>query len=139
VAAYLTGFDYGEPLPVNFNSIILTGAILNTNFDWEKYRSFSVGCIYNMVAPNDEYVRYMPETDLKKYIGMSTLFGRAGIDGFLSKTPMLTQSTNYIFTHTNTIKRDIIETKWMPFLNANKHALYRETFDRIRRENSTTK
>jgi hypothetical protein len=134
MAAYLTGFDESECPPVCFNSIIMTGSILKTDFDWEKYRGLSVGCVYNMIAPNDEYVKYMPETELKKYIGMSPLFGKAGVEGFLSKTPMLTQSKNTIFTHSNTIKRDIIETKWMPFLNANTNAMQIEMIDYFKRK-----
>jgi hypothetical protein len=106
---------------------------LHSDFDWEKYRGLSVGSVYNMIAPNDEFVKYMPETELKKYIGMSTLFGKAGVDGFSSKTSMLTQSKNTIFSHTNTIKRDIIETKWMPFLNANKKAMQIEMYEYFRR------
>jgi len=133
IAAYLTGFDEGECPPVCFNSIILTGSILHSDFDWEKYRGLSVGSVYNMIAPNDEFVKYMPETELKKYIGMSPLFGKAGVDGFSSKTSMLTQSKNTIFSHTNTIKRDIIETKWMPFLNANKNAMQIEIYEYFRR------
>ena len=127
VGAYLTGFDEKEFPPVSFNSIILTGAILNPSFEWEKYRGFSIGKVYNMIAPNDEYVRFMPNADWKKMLGMSTLFGKSGVEGFSTETSMLVQSRNDIFTHNNTIKRDIIETKWMPFLNANKDAMYFES------------
>lgn len=134
VGAYLTGFEDGICPPVTFNSIVFTGSILNKEFHWEKYRGLSVGCVYNMIAPNDEFVKYMPQTELKKYIGMSTLFGKAGFEGFTSKSPMLFQSNNSIFTHTNTIKRDIIETKWMPFLNLNTYAMDNEFVERIKRE-----
>jgi hypothetical protein len=139
IAAYLTGFDEDERPPVCFNSIVLTGSILHTDFDWEKYRGVSVGSVYNMIAPNDEYVKYMPAIELKKYIGMSPLFGKGGVDGFSSKTPMLTQSKNTIFTHTNTIKRDIIETKWMPFLNANKDSMQIEMSDYFKRKRGKIK
>ncbi len=134
IASYLDGFDNEKEYPpVVFNSIILTGSILNTNFDWEKYRGISVGSVYNMIAPNDEYVKYMPETDLKKYIGMSDIFGVAGKEGFDSKTSILMQSTNNIFNHSNTIKRDVIESKWMPFLNANINSYEREMFEYLKR------
>jgi hypothetical protein len=123
VGAYLNGFDINEFPPVTFDSIILTGSILKSNFDWEKFRGISVGKVYNMIAPNDEYVKYMPETDLKKVLGMSATFGSAGLKGFSQQSNLIVQSTNSIFTHTNTIKRDIIETKWMPFINANKFSL----------------
>ena len=133
VGAYLTGFDNEECPPVCFNSIILTGSILNPEFDWEKYRGLSVGKVYNTIAPNDEYVKFLPNADWKKLIGMSKLFGRSGVEGFNNESQMLVQSSNEIFTHTNTIKRDILETKWLPFLNANRNALDFEMIDYFKR------
>ena len=134
VGAYLEGFDNGECPPVTFNSIVLTGSILSKNFDWEKYRGLSVGSVYNTIAPNDEFVKFMPSTELRKYIGMSNIFGKAGIEGFESTSPMLTQTDYNILNHTNSIKRDIIETKWMPYLNANRYALRRESVDYYKRK-----
>lgn len=128
IASYLEGFEAKEFPPVVFDGVILTGSILNTAFEWEKFRYKSVGRVYNMIAPNDEWVKFMLESDLKRFIGMSTYFGRAGLEGFKKSSQILTQSTNRIFTHTNTIKRDIIETKWMPFLNANRGILERDLF-----------
>lgn len=136
IGSYLSGFDAEECPPVTFNSIILTGSILNENFDWEKFRGLSVGSVYNSIAPEDEFVKFMPSTSLKKFIGMSADFGKAGVKGFSNETTMLTQSTNKIFTHTNTIKRDIIEKKWMPFLNANKNSLRIEMMEYFKRKNS---
>jgi hypothetical protein len=134
VGAYLDGFDHGECPPVTFNSVVLTGSILNENYDWEKYRGLSVGSVYNTIAPNDEFVKFMPTTDLKKYIGMSTTFGKAGINGFKNESSMLTQSSYNILSHTNSIKRDIIETKWLPFLNVNKSALRTEMYEYFKRK-----
>ncbi len=134
IGAYLEGFGEDECPPVTFNSIILTGSILNENFDWEKYRGLSVGSVYNTIAPNDEFVKYMPETELKRFIGMSNTFGQAGIKGFNNESPMLTQSSFEIFTHTNTIKRDIIEQKWMPFLNADRYSLQMEMREYFKRK-----
>lgn len=134
IGAYLEGFEEKEFPPVSFDSIVLTGSILNSNFDWEKHRGRSVGRIYNNIAPNDEFVKYMPKNDWKKRIGMSPLFGQAGVDGFNQVTDMVTQSTNPIFSHTNTIRRDIIESKWMPFIKANKNSCYNDFIDSLRRE-----
>ena len=134
IGSYLEGFGDSDYSPVVFNSIILTGSILNESFDWEKYRGFSVGSVYNTIAPNDEFVKYMPMSDLKKYIGMSKIFGQAGINGFNCNSPMVTQQAASIFNHTNTIKRDIIESKWMPFLNANRFSLQRERIEYYKRK-----
>jgi hypothetical protein len=133
IGAYLEGFDNGECPPVTFNSVILTGSILNKSFDWEKYRGLSIGSVYNTIAPNDEFVKFMPNSELKKYVGMSNAFGKAGIEGFESKSSMLHQSSYNILSHTNSIKRDIIETKWMPYLNANRFALRTEMYDYLKR------
>jgi pimeloyl-ACP methyl ester carboxylesterase len=139
IGAYLEGFEEKEFPPVSFDSIILTGSILNSNFDWEKHRGRSVGRIYNNIAPNDEFVKYMPKNDWKKIIGMSPLFGQAGVYGFTQITNMLTQSTNPIFSHTNTIRRDIIESKWMPFIKANKNSCYNDFVDLMKREKNVEK
>ncbi|MCD8423653.1 hypothetical protein [Tenacibaculum finnmarkense] len=133
IGSYIEGFINQDYPPVTFNSIILTGSILNKNFEWEQHRGYSVGSVYNTIAPNDEFVKYMPETKLKKFIGMSNDFGKAGIEGFDSKTPMLTQNSFEILNHTNSIKRDIIESKWMPFLNANRYSYRTEMWEYIKR------
>lgn len=134
VGAYLEGFDNDEFPPVSFDSIVLTGSILNPDFDWEKYRGKGVGRVYNNIAPNDEFVKYMPKNDWKKLLGMSTLFGQAGVEGFNQDTDMLIQSTNKIFSHTNTIRRDVIESKWMPFFKANKNCLYNDFIESLKKE-----
>lgn len=136
IGAYLEGFINEEFSPVAFNSIILTGSILNKNFEWEKYRGYSVGSVYNTIAPNDEFVKYMPSSELKKYIGMSTVFGQSGIEGFESKTSMLTQNSFEILNHNNSIKRDIIESKWLPFLNANRYSYQTEKMEYYKRKYS---
>ena len=136
IGAYLDGFSDEEFPPVSFDSIILTGSILNPDFDWEKYRCRGVGRIYNNIAPNDEFVKYMPEKNWKKIIGMSPLFGQAGVKGFNQQTNMIFQSENKIFTHTNTIKRDVIESKWMPFLKANKNSLHNDYIESIKKNKS---
>ncbi|WP_136437796.1 hypothetical protein [Tenacibaculum maritimum] len=67
---------------------------------------------------------------------MSTIFGKAGINGFKNECSMLTQSSYNILSHTNSIKRDIIETKWMPFLNANKSAMRTEMYEYFKRKHA---
>lgn len=121
IGKYLLGFD---KLPVNLNSIILTGSILNSQYNWtNQFNDFKVGRVLNIHSPNDNWVKKMPDTSLKKYIGMDTLFGAAGHKGFSDGHRFLIQRQLDILTHTNTIKRDIIETVWMPFLNNNHNSL----------------
>jgi hypothetical protein len=120
VAAYLMGFDSDEKPPVKFNSIILTGSILHENFNWGQFSRRCLGNVYNMTSSNDRWVKMMPAEKWRKYFGMSDLFGRSGVNGFENEF-IVTESRNEIFNHNNTIKTDIIETKWMPFLNGNKN------------------
>lgn len=102
--------------------MILLGSILNSEFDWEACRG-KVARILNEIAPNDQWVKFMPNS---KWLVLDSLFGRSGVDGFSKKSEILFQSRNDIFDHHNVIKRDIIEKKWMPFLNANRFALHEE-------------
>lgn len=117
ITSYIKGF---EAPPVKFNSLIFTGSIISEDFDWNPYVKRSVYNILNEIAPADQVVKYMPENFFKQLLGDS-LFGKSGINGFRIPCNEITQSTNIIFDHNNVIKRDIIETKWMPYLNANSY------------------
>lgn len=116
LGAYMDGFDVP---PVQFNSVILTGSILTRDFDWNDARAIKVCRVLNEVAPNDQWVTWMPN---RNWLGKDKLFGSSGVDGFAQKSEILTESINNIFTHNNVIRRDVITKKWMPFLNANKDA-----------------
>ncbi|MGG1335081.1 hypothetical protein ABE196_01095 [Bacillus subtilis] len=122
IGAYLKGF---ENPPVEFNNIILTGSILNSNYDWESVRGKSVGKVLNEIAPEDQWVKLIPTKIIKKLL-MDPLMGRSGTEGFNQPSPIIAQSKNSIFNHNNVIKRDIISHKWMPFLEANKNSLWDE-------------
>ncbi|MGW8956955.1 DUF6932 family protein [Paenibacillus sp. NPDC055715] len=127
LAAYLEGF---EKPPVSFNCVILTGSIINTNFNWNKHLLSNVSRVLNEIAPNDQWVKFMPNTDYKKLAGLDILFGKSGVIGFFNKfNSLIIESTNDIFDHNNVIKRDIIETKWMPFLDANQYAYRTDLFE----------
>ncbi len=121
LASYINGFK--EAPPVTFNSIILTGSIVNTNFDWNECRGNKVSRIRNEIAPNDQWVKWMPE---KKWLPLDKLFGKSGTDGFINDSEILAQFTNNIFDHNNVIKKDVITQMWMPYLNANKYAYIQE-------------
>ncbi|MBU9711528.1 toll/interleukin-1 receptor domain-containing protein [Evansella tamaricis] len=114
IASYLTGF--GSNIPVRFQSIILTGSIINRNFDWEKqYDEGKVIRVRNEVAANDSWVQRMPVGLLR----LDPLFGRSGVNGFDQETAVLTQTATTIFNHHNVIRRDVVEQHWLPYLNAN--------------------
>jgi len=116
LGAYMDGFDIP---PVQFNSIILTGSILKRDYDWNAARAIKVCRVLNEIAPNDQWVSWMPN---ENWIGKDKLFGSSGVDGFSLESEILTESHNKIFEHNNVIKRDVVTQKWMPFLNANRDA-----------------
>ena len=121
VGRYLVGFDN---LPVNINSVILTGSILNCKYDWINiFKENKVGRVLNLYSPNDFWVKRMPDTKYKTFLGMDSMFGQAGYRGFECKHPYFFQRQLDILDHNNSIKRDIFESVWMPFLNNNNNSL----------------
>lgn len=120
VASYLFNFDVP---PVKINCLILTGSILNREFKWSNMKN-KVAKVRNEIAPNDEWVKFMPNNlVLRKLGGIDPIFGDSGVHGFSDTPSFLTQPTNHIFSHNNVIKRDVIEKMWMPYLVSNKYAL----------------
>jgi hypothetical protein len=117
LARYICGFS--EFLPIRLNAAILTGSILNEDFDWENHRGVRIGQVLNEVAPNDQWVKHMPKL---KWIYSDPLYGKSGVVGFKKPCDIVVQMTNEIFDHNNVIKRDVIERHWMPFLMANRDA-----------------
>lgn len=120
LTSYLEKF---ENPPVKFDVIILTGSIINENYDWDKHKGKNVGKVLNEKAPNDNWVSKM---NLGNLIFKDPLFGTSGKNGFTKESSILEQTSNEIFNHNNVIKRDIIEYKWLPFLNANRNALSKD-------------
>ena len=121
VGAYLDGFEKTTPVP--FNSVILTGSILNEKFDWGGCAGGKVARIRNEIAPNDQWVKWMPDTP-SAWVGLDPLFGKAGTQGFSDTTEILVQHSNKIFDHNNVIEKDFITSQWMPYLNSNRYAHY---------------
>lgn len=121
IGKYLNGFD---KLPINLNALILTGSVLNKSYDWDSHFNDSrIGTVLNIYSPNDRVIKKMPNWKHKRIIGIDPLFGSAGYTGFSCKNNRLHQRNLNILNHTNTIKRDVIETVWMPFLENNCNAL----------------
>jgi hypothetical protein len=117
ITSYIVGFE--EYLPVQLNTLILTGSIVNENFNWDAHRGNKISRVRNEIAPNDQWVKHMPKI---KWLDKDPLFGKSGVVGFSKKSPILFEFSNEIFDHNNVIKRDVIERYWFPFLFANKFA-----------------
>lgn len=120
VGKYLMGFP---ELPVDLNAIILTGSVLNRRYDWDKhFNEGRIGSVLNIHSPNDQVIKWMPDGRWKRRLRVDPLFGSAGFRGFDSNHVRLMQRELSILDHNNGIKRDVIETIWMPFLNNNSNA-----------------
>lgn len=128
IGAYLSGFNE-SPIPVTFDTIILTGSILTENYDWESCEEIKVGRVRNEIAQNDQWVKWMPEKTT--FLGGDKLFGKSGVNGFKSESRILTQYKNDIFDHNNVIKKDVINQMWLPYLQSNKAIFEIETFAKM--------
>lgn len=136
ITKYVEGFaSKSGYLPIQINSLILTGSIIKPDFDWNVYIPKRIGRVLNIVAGGDDAVKYMPNTDWKKLIGMDTLFGKGAIDGIEKVSEFVENRELEILTHTNIFKDDIIEQIFLPYLNVNNGIAYREaTQELIRRK-----
>lgn len=117
--SYALGFDYP---PTRFDTLILTGSILNENFDFSKLNG-KVGHIINEVAPNDEWAEWAQVVNF----GRDPLLGRSATQGFTSQEDRLTEYKSNIFRHNNVIARDIMIQRWLPAMEANLGSVYRDS------------
>jgi hypothetical protein len=108
---YLVGF---QNTPYSFNGVILTGCILRRKLDWSMVRG-KVVRVLNEVAPNDKAAR---RAWALRSISFSELFGSAGARGFIEAPNFVVEDKSSAFTHTNAISKDVIRTRWLPFMNS---------------------
>lgn len=113
-------------LPVQINSLILTGSIIGLDYDWNALIPNKVGRVLNMVAEGDDAVKFMPEGGWKKLVGMDPLFGQGAIDGVKDESENVVNRKIEILTHTNIFKDDMIEQVFLPYLNVNNGIAHRE-------------
>lgn len=123
-AKFLTNHDYEEFLHAQIDSIVLTGAIVDKDFNWSRFFPNKVGRILNISSPNDRAVRFMPKWKwMKKYLmgEKDGIFGKIGVDGIITDYAPENFLTNLeipILNHTNVFKNEILSGTIMPFLNA---------------------
>lgn len=118
ISQYLDGFRNHGSAPVSFDSIVLTGGIVKSDFDWQSLNPEMVGRVLNVLSLKDSAVKMMPNSPFKKYLGMSTDFGRCGLEK-IENQQIVSNKEFDIFTHTNILKDDFLETIFLPFINAN--------------------
>lgn len=119
ITKYIEGFKNEEFLPISIETLILTGGIINPSYKWNEHIPNKVGRVLNIVAGKDDAVKYMPNNDWKKLIGLDPLFGQCAIAGFNDSSDKVVNRKIDILTHTNIFKDDFIEQIMLPYLNAN--------------------
>lgn len=132
ITKYIEGFKHEEYLPVKIESLILTGGIINSSYDWHKNMPYKVGRVLNIVACGDDAVKYMPKANWKKLVGMDNLFGQCAIKGFDNQSDKVVNRPLEILTHTNIFKDDFIEQIMLPYLNVNNGIGTKEALIAIR-------
>jgi hypothetical protein len=127
ITKYIEGFaSVDDFLPIQINTLILTGSIIRPDYDWNRHIPCRIGRVLNIVAGGDDAVKYMPKTDWKTLIGMDSLFGQGAIDGIINESDKVENRKLEILTHTNIFKDDVIEQLFLPYLNANNGIANRE-------------
>lgn len=136
ITKYIEGFTSGNDfLPIQINSIILTGSIIRPDYNWTSLTPKIVGRVLNIVAGGDDAVKFMPEGGWTKLVGLDQLFGKGAIDGIKEESDKVENRKLDILTHTNIFKDDIIEQVFLPFLNVNNGIAYKEAiYDVINQE-----
>lgn len=125
IAKFLKNSEYNDFLRCQIDSIILTGGIVDNNFDWSKYYPNKIGTILNISSKNDAAVKWMPKWNFIKNKVMGDkdgIFGRIGYEGLhpeKSPTGFITNKDIEVVNHCNVFKDEIMTGVIMPFLNAN--------------------
>ena len=103
--------DVGE-MGVGFDSVILTGGIIDTGYDWSNILSNDIGTAMNVYTKADRAVWWMPPRWLiilfSKLFVLDKLFGKCGINPFVQNTRGLEQKMLNILDHTHVFKKDFI-------------------------------
>ena len=132
ITKYIEGFASAKGhLPIQIDTLILTGSIIKPDYDWNEHIPLRVGRVLNIVAGGDDAVKYMPEGGWKKIVGMASLFGQGAIEGIKNVSSKVENLKLEILTHTNIFKDDVIEQYFLPYFNANNGIAHREAMEEI--------
>lgn len=130
-AKYIEGFKSERLLPVRFENVVLTGSIINPDYDWNGLIPDKVGRVLNIQAEGDEAVRFMPNGNWKRWLMMDKLCGRSAIVGFKHTSANVVNRPIDLLGHSNIFKTDIIDQIILPYLNANNGMGNRELLRNI--------
>lgn len=135
IAKFLLNYLKDNNFTAMIDSIVLTGGIVDSDYDWSAYYPEKVGRILNFSTKNDKWVRLMPYSNkIKQYLMSDSdgIFGKCGYSGLntVEKYPQFIRNKESQFlTHTNPLENVMLEGEIMPFLNANVGVCEREYFN----------
>lgn len=123
-----------KDLDVEFDAVILCGAILARNYNWNiPLQTGKVGKLINTISEGDEWVKFMPEGGVP-IIASNPLFGKSGQEGFVGQHPDLVQVSSSLLQHNNIFKHDVIRGCWLPHLELSRGTAYRKKIAYMMRE-----
>lgn len=124
-----------EDVPIQIDSIVLTGSIVSKDYDWTSFYPEKIGRILNLSSKNDKAVKLMPKYNwIKKYLMMEHdgIFGRIGYEGIIETDSVIFIKNKEVnmANHCNIFKDEILDGTIMPFLNANQDVCLREYYNK---------
>lgn len=131
ITKYYEGYRSETLAPVSLDSLVLTGSIINPDYDWRPLSPMKVNNVLNITAPRDGAVKFMPDGDWKTFVGMDKLYGKGAIDGINNTSEKIQNRQIEILTHTNIFKDDFIQQILLPYINANCGSNWLDATDAI--------
>ena len=128
-----------SPEFVEFDSVILTGGIVDTHFDWSHILYDRAAAVMNINTKSDMAVWFMPPRWMVRILSklriLDVLFGKCGIKEFERPHKDLYQRELNILDHCHVFKRDFIYQIMMPFFNSHLNGFYAKSMARLEAEN----
>ena len=137
IAKYLLNHLYEDCLPIQIDSIVLTGCIVDEKYNWMRYFPNKVGRILNISSFNDKAVKLMPKYNwIKRFVmgekdGIFGKIGYTGVKGTDSSVNYIINKEVSMLNHCNVFKEEILKGVIMPFLNANQGVCLRDSIKKI--------
>lgn len=128
---------------VEFDSIILTGGIVDVNYNWPLILKDKAGAALNIYTESDKAVWWMPPQWLVKILAwthvMDALFGKCGIRPFETEHTDLMQQKINILDHCHVFQKDFMSQTMMPFLISHLNGYYSKALNRFPKEDEQRK
>lgn len=128
---------------VEFDSIILTGGIVDEKYDWPSILKDKAGAALNIYTKSDKAVWWMPPHWLVSVFSypriLDSLFGKCGIKPFEKDHADLMQQQLDIIDHCHVFQKDFMNQTMMPFLISHLNGYYAKALEKLTRERNQEK